>query len=329
MRRLRRWWLGLVLVAALLSCQRRGDPDALRIGFLLNLTHAQALVGAQDGTFARAARVPVELKPFNAGPPAMEALLSGDLDMAYVGAAPAVLAYVRSQGGIRVIAGAMSGGAGLVVKEAERPADLRGRRLAAPQIGNTQDVALRHYLAEHGLDASDRPGRDVVVLPLANSEILALFRRSQLDGAWVPEPWLSRLEIEGGGRLLVDERSLWPGGVLPTTVLIVTEKALRQKRPQIEAIVRAHAELTERWRTSPARFQDSANQAFARYIGKPLPPEILHSAFSRLEPTLDPMRPQLEEIARRMQALGYLPEADLTGLVDTSLLEEVRLPVRW
>lgn len=177
-----------LLCCAAVSCSRPppipGSP--LRLGYLPNITHAQALVGVGDGTFARAlGRTPLQTKVFKTGPAAMEALLAGALDISYVGTSPALIAYVRSEGGIRVLAGAVSGGSVLVAKAASSPEGLRGKRVASPQIGNSQDVALRTWLRENGLRFDDvRP--EVQVLPLSNADILGLFRQGQLEAAWVP-----------------------------------------------------------------------------------------------------------------------------------------------
>jgi NitT/TauT family transport system substrate-binding protein len=311
-----------VLAAALalaLGCSRSRDPSGpLRLGFFPNLTHAQAMVGGADGTFARALGGQFDARSFNAGPAAMEALLAGDLDMSYVGATPAIVAYVRSSGRLQIVAGALSGGAALVVRDALRPGDLKGKKVASPQVGNTQDVALRFWLEQNGLDASDLPGRQVSVLPMNNAEIFGLFAQRRLDAAWVPEPWVSRLVREAGGRILVDERSLWPGGRFPTTVLVATAAAIAQRRPQVEAVVRANAELTARWKADPAAFARSTNEAFEKLTGKRLSPEVLGDAFSRLALTTDPMEQALIEEGRRIVAVGYLGRSDFSGLVDRS-----------
>jgi NitT/TauT family transport system substrate-binding protein len=303
----------IVCWVALGGCRK--EPPELRLGFLTNITHAQALVGIRDGTFARGLPEGFSARPFSSGPAVMEALLAGELDMAYVGATPAIIAYVRSGHMLRVVAGAASGGAVLVVRPGFGPRDFKGSRLAAPQIGNTQDVALRHFLLGLGLNASDRPGREVVVLPLSNSEILGLFRRGELDGAWVPEPWGARLVHEAGGRILIDERELWPSGMFPTTVLVATERALERRPEAVKAALRAHQELTSRWRRDQSGFAAEANAAFEELMAQRLSPAVLEEAFSRLEPTVDPMEEGLLENGRRLVELGYLPTAELSGLV--------------
>src|SRR6266542_5857797 len=208
-----------LLLLLLLPCGCRdaapppGSDEAapVRLGFFPNLTHAAALVGLLHGDLARGlAPAKLDATPFNAGPQAMEALFAGALGACYVGPAPALNGYLRSHGEkLVIVAGAAENGAGLVVRKDAGIAaarDLHGKKLATPQLGNTQDVALRRYLADEGLKTSDRGG-DVQVLPLANADILALMKRKQLDGAWVPEPWLTRLLHEAGGTLFIDERT--------------------------------------------------------------------------------------------------------------------------
>src|SRR5512133_2669010 len=187
----------LLLLFALGACSRGRDAGRpFRLGYFPNVTHAQALVGDADGTFARALGGRLETKRFNAGPSAMEALLAGDLDASYVGPGPAVIAFLRSKGqGLRVVAGAASGGAVLVVRDARSARDLAGKRVGSPQLGNTQDVALRTWLRKNGL--LDGAGlRAVEVTPVGNPDILTLFARGDLAGAWVPEPWGARRVAE-------------------------------------------------------------------------------------------------------------------------------------
>lgn len=316
-------FLSLALALAAAACSRGSAPGAkLRLGYFPNVTHAQGLVGVADGTFSRALGGRLEARVFNAGPAAMEALISGDLDATYVGPGPAAIAYLRTQGeSIRVIAGAASGGAVLVVRDARTPADLAGKRVASPQLGNTQDVALRIWLRSNGLSDEKGPGR-VQVTPLANPDILALFARGDLAGAWVPEPWGARLVAEGA-RILVDERTLWKGGKFPSAVLAVSVKALTTRREEVAALLRAHLELTRRWEANRADFARAANDAYARLQGKPLPEAVLAAAFSRLDPISDPLAAQLGDMARSAQSLGFAPAGDVSGIVDRSLLEEL------
>jgi len=299
------------------------DPGApLRLGYFPNVTHAQALVGDAEGAFASAAGAPVRTRPFNAGPAAMEALLAGDLDVCYVGPGPAAIAYLRSQGeALKVVAGATSGGAALVARTARAPRDLAGKRVASPQLGNTQDIALRLWLGREGLALGEGAGA-VQVTPLANPDILALMKRGDLEAAWVPEPWGARLLAEAGAHVLVDERDLWEGRRFPTTVVVASRRALGARRAAVVALLRTHLALTARWKEDPAGFARAANAAYGKLTGHPLADAVLQDAFSRLEPTSDPLRAQLAEGARRAQALRFAPPGDFDGLVDASLLDE-------
>jgi NitT/TauT family transport system substrate-binding protein len=325
--------LGVLLTAANLSCKKSGgdagsDPNApLRVGFFPNITHAQALVGHNEGAFSAEPGVGrLDIKQFNAGPAAMEALVAGSLDVSYVGTGPAINTFLKAGRELRIIAGAVNGGAVLVTRTAKSAAELKGKKLASPQIGNTQDIALRHWLQQQGLKAASEPGADVQVVPLSNPDILGQYLQGGIEGAWVPEPWGARMVAEGGGQILVDERDLWPNRRFPTTVLVTTKKTLEARRPQILALLRVHRRLTERWRADPEGFATAANTAFGKLTSKPLAPAILKDTFSRLEPSLDPEPSALAEAARHAKALGYLTSDDISGLVDLSLLEEVRAP---
>jgi NitT/TauT family transport system substrate-binding protein len=315
--------LAVALAGLTTACSRSAPPPGgLRLAFFPNLTHAQALVGNAEGLFAREVGAAVTVRPFNAGPAAMEALLSGDVDVAYVGPGPATIAYLRSDGALRVVAGAVSGGAGLIARTARTPADLAGKRVASPQLGNTQDIALRVWLRSQGLSIGEGQGR-VNVMPLANPDILGLFRRGEIEAAWVPEPWGALLRA-AGAHDLVDERALWEGGRFPTTVIVASRGTLEGRLPQLKALLRAHVALTERWKADPAAFARAANAEYGRLTGHPLSDAVLLDAFSRLEPTVDPLARQLQLGALRTQELRFAPPGDVSGIVDASALEGAR-----
>src|SRR5207237_1109952 len=182
-------------------------------GYLTNLTHGSVLIGLGRKSLASAlpSKTTVTTQAFNAGPAEVEAILGGALDAAYIGPSPAVSAYIKTRT-IRVVAGATSGGAGLVVRPGlavSGPADLKGKTIATPELGNTQDVALRAYLADHGLKTDPQGGGDVRIVPTSNATALTLLQQDKIDGAWEPEPWLSRMVIDAHGQLLLDEADLW------------------------------------------------------------------------------------------------------------------------
>jgi NitT/TauT family transport system substrate-binding protein len=328
MRAIRCVLLGVVAVLGV-GCKKEapaGSLDApLRLGFFPNITHAQALVGNAEGVFASQPGVgKLEVKQFNAGPAAMEALVAGSLDVSYVGSGPAINTFLKAGRELRVIAGAVNNGAVLVVKTAKSAGELKGKKLATPQLGNTQDIALRYWLKKQGITTTLAGTGDLQIFPLSNPDILAQYLRGGIEGAWVPEPWGSRMVAEGGGHILVEERELWPDKRFPATVLVTTRKVLETQRPRVAALLRAHVQLTERWRKDPAGFSTAVNTAFGQLTRKPLPEPLLRSAFSRLEPALDPVPTALASAAQHAKELGFIPDADITGLVDLSVLEEVR-----
>jgi NitT/TauT family transport system substrate-binding protein len=319
---------GLLLVAVALSAAQA--QTVIRVGAFPNITHPQAMVGKANGSFEKAmgSNVKVEWKGFNAGPSAIEALYAGAIDMTYVGPNPTISGYVRSNGeALRVIAGACSGGAALVVRTdsgIQSAADFHGKRIASPQLGNTQDVALRAWLKNNGLKTKDKGG-DVEVIPLANPDQLTLFMKKELDAAWAPEPWATRLIREGNGRLFLDERTLWPGGQFVTTNLIVSTKFLKEHPDLVKNWLWAHVELTD-WITSHLpEAKVALNQQIQRETGKALPPAVLDEAFGRLQVTYDPLRGALLNSAKSAFDAGFLGRQmpDLSSLYDLSLLNQV------
>ncbi|AKI99617.1 NitT/TauT family transport system substrate-binding protein [Archangium gephyra] len=294
------------------------EQKPLRMGFFPNITHGQALVGNASGAFQQA--VPgIEMKMFNAGPAAMEALSSGSLDVSYVGTGPAINTFLKGGRELRVIAAAADSGAVLVTKTARTPAELKGKTLGTPQLGNTQDIALRHWLGQQGM----KVGQDVTVTPLSNPDILGLFLNGRIEGAWVPEPWGARMVAEGGGHILLDERDLWPERRFHTTVLVTTQKTLKERPEQLKQLLRAHVELTRQWQQQPEVFVSRVNEAFGKVTGHPISEPVLKDAFSRLQPALEVNPGQLQQAAEHARQLGFISSSDLSGLVDDSLLREV------
>ncbi len=302
----------------------------IRAGHFPNITHAQGLIGQATGWFDKAVgpQARVEWKVFNAGPSAIEALYAGELDLTYIGPNPTITGYVRSRGeALRVVAGATSGGALLVVREdsgIRTPEDFHGKKIASPQMGNTQDVALRAWLAQHNLKLRERGG-DVQVIPVSNADQLTLFLRKQIDGAWAPEPWASRLIGEAQGRVFLDERDLWPNGRFVTTNLIVSTKFLNAHRDLVKKWVKAHVDLTEWINKNLPESKRILDDEIKKETGKALPPALIDASFSHLELTWDPVRSSLLQSAKMAFDAGFLGREmpDLSGLYDLSLLNEV------
>jgi sulfonate transport system substrate-binding protein len=302
----------------------------VRVGAFPNITHPQAMVGKNEGWFEKALgnNVKIEWKSFNAGPSAIEALFAGALDITYIGPNPAITGYVRSQGeALRVVAGATSGGAALVVRNdsgIQKPEDFHGKRVASPQMGNTQDVALRAWLKAHGMKSADKGG-DVMVMPMANPDQLTLFQKKELDAAWAPEPWATRLIKEGNGRLFLDERDLWPQGQFVTAHIIVSTKFLHEHPDIVKNFIRAHVELTEWISGHLPEAKKMLNDQIHKETGKPLSPALLDDAFGRLQVTYDPLRSSLLNSAHSAFEAGFLGKTmpDLSNLYDLSLLNQV------
>lgn len=304
-----------------------GPAPTLRLGYFANLTHAAAIVGLDRGLFTQElGSTKLETQIFDAGPAAVEALFGGGLDAAYIGPSPAINAFQRSDGkAVRIIAGATSGGAQLVVRQGiNTPANLRGKTLASPELGNTQDVALRAWLTSHGLRNSVQGGGDVTIVPTKNADTFQLIKSGKLDGAWMPEPWASRLVLEAGGKVLVDERDLWPSGQFVTTQLLVRTDYLQRHPQTVEALLRGHVDAVHWVTQNPAAAKTVVNNATSALTGKPLKPEVVDRAWQNLTVTADPIAPSLQRTAANAVTAGLTAkQADLHGIYDLSILNRI------
>lgn len=323
--------LGLLFGLTLsISGWAQGDTTSLRVGAFPNITHTQAMVGKANGWFDKAMgpKVKIQWTSFNAGPSAIEALFAGAIDMTYVGPNPAINGYVRSSGeALRVVAGAASGGASLVVRNdagINKPEDFHGKRVASPQFGNTQDVALRNWLKKNGLKTNDKGG-DVQIVPMANPDQLTLFLKKDLDAAWAPEPWATRLIHEGNARLFVDERSLWPNGQFVIGLLVVNTKFLNAHPDLVKNWIRAHVELSDWINAHQPEAKKLLNEQIQRETNKALPTDVLDEAYSRLQVTYDPLHSALTTAAQQAFENGSLGRTmpDLSNLYDLTLLNQV------
>src|SRR5512141_1076483 len=326
--------VGLVLGLLAGACGASGGPSSstapvtLRLGYFPNVTHAAAVVGVAKGFFTQAlgADVTLDAKTFNAGPDAVTALFGNSLDATFIGPNPAINAFKQSNGeAIRIVAGATSGGAFFVVRDGIHvAADLRGTTIRSPQLGNTQDVALRAWLERQGMTTTAEGGGDVHITPQSNAQNLETFIAGQIDGAWVPEPWATRMIQEGGGHLLVDERDLWPNGQYVTTHLIVRTEFLQQHRDVVKALIKGLLTSTDYVNNSPADAQATVAQAIAQITSTTaMSPSLLAPVWSNLTFTVDPIAASLQKSADDQKALGFIDDANLAGIYDLSVLNEV------
>ena len=321
----------LALMAALVAAcggdETAGEATTLRLGYFPNVTHAPAIVGDLEGFFTDALGedVTLEVSYFNAGPEAVESLFGEALDATFIGPNPAINAYAQSHGeAIRIIAGSTSGGAFLVVRPGiESVEDLAGTTIATPQLGNTQDVALRAWLIEQGLSADTAGGGDVSIVPQSNADTLRAFQAGDIDGAWVPEPWATRLIQEGGGAILIDERDLWPDGLYVTTHLIVRTEFLEQNPTLIQHLLEGYLEAMRFVNENPAEAQTVTNDAIEAITGARLPDQVIAGAWENLTFTWDPIASSLQESADDAVEVDLLDPVDLSGIYALDILNRL------
>jgi NitT/TauT family transport system substrate-binding protein len=339
-RYLRGLLLTSLLVAFLVACgnttstggttTNTAAPVTVHLAYFPNLTHAVALAGVAEGTFKKAlgSNVTLDTKTFNAGPSLIEALFAGDIDIGYVGPNPAINGYVKSKGAaLRIVAGASSGGALFIVRpeaNIHSAKDLSGKKFATPQLGGTQDVALRHYLQQNGLKTIDKGGT-VQITPAQNADILTLFKQGQIDGAWVPEPWATRLIVESKGTIFIDERTLWPNRAFITTLVVVSKKFLDQHPDLVEKFLQAHVATVQSFKDKPDETKTVVNNQLKQLTSKALAIPVLDGALKNLDITYDPLPKTLYKSAEDAYGLGYLgtSKPDLSNIFDLAPLNKV------
>ena len=298
----------------------RTEKVTLRLGYFPNITHATALVGVAKGIFQEklGSNVTLETQTFNDGTKASEALAADAIDATYIGPNPAINLWQKSGGkAIKIVSGSTSGGAFFVVKpEINSAADLKGKTVASPGLGNTQDVALRTWLKGQGLSTDSAGGGDVSIKPQDNSTTLQTFVDGTIQGAWVPEPWATRLIQEGGGKVLVAEKDLWPQGQYVTTHLIVAQKFLDKYPDVIEKLLEGQIAANDYVNANPDDAQKVANSEIGRITTKPLKDAVVAASWKNLEFTDDPIASSLKTSADNAIAAGLLKPVDLTGIYD-------------
>jgi NitT/TauT family transport system substrate-binding protein len=322
--------LALLAVGWLAGCEdSQSDPSAplktVRIGYFANLTHAQAVLGVASGDFAKAVS-PAHLSTqvFNAGPSLIEALLAGEIDLAYVGPGPALNAHAKTHGeGIRVIAGAANNGVLIVARDGsgiKSLSDLKGRILATPQFGNTQDLAARHYLTSvlHQADLDN-------VVPITNAEQSGMMSRGQIDASWAPEPWGSFLVAKNGAHVVGEEKNLWPGGQFTLTVVVTTPEFLAARPEVVKRLLAVHRLWTQRLSADPMRYASQLDDALFALTTKRLPAGVVPAALRRVKFSDEPLAQTFESLADWSAELGMVNvRPNLQGLIDTSILSRLR-----
>lgn len=320
-----------------LAVAQTGTPAAqLRLGYFANVTHAPAVIGVQQGLIANALKAAgtnsLTTQVFNAGPAEIEALNADAIDAAYVGPNPAINSFAQSKGqSLVVVAGVAAGGAQLVVRPGITSASqLKGATLATPQLGNTQDVALRAWLAKQGYKISPSGSGDVTIDPTDNAQTLKLFQAGKLDGAWLPEPWASRLVLQAGAHVLVDEKTLWDGsqtgkpGLFPTTVLVVNKKFAADHPQTVEALVKGDASAID-WlnKASDTQKVEAVNDGLKAAAGQALPTDVVQRALTNITFTTDPLAGAYPKLLQDGVDAGVSKTADLHGLFDLSILNRL------
>lgn len=320
----------LLMTVTLASCSsgQSSGTQTVRIGYFPNITHAQALVGKADGTFAEAfgEGVTIDWKMFNAGPSEVEALFAGEVDIGYIGPGPAINAYIKSEGDVVVIAGATSAGAVLVARAGsgiESVKDLAGRKIAVPQYGNTQDLILRNLLKENGL-ADTAAGGTVEILQVENPDVQTLFEKGELDAAFVPEPWGSLLVEKAKAEIVLDYNEVWRDGEYPVAVVVVRKEFLEEHPDLVEEFLTAHTKIGDYIVNNPAEAKKAVNKEIKELTGKSISDSVLDSAFDRVVISNDPNRDALMDMIQFSVDAGILTGVSgEQGLTDTGLLNKV------
>lgn len=300
-------------------------PAEVTLGYFANLTHAQAVLGASNGDFEQAvAPSKFKTRVFNAGPSLIEALFAKQIDIGYVGPGPAVAAHAKSRGqGIRVIAGVAANGVAIVARDGagiNTLADLKGKRIATPQHGNTQDIAARYYLQKELKETNLNN-----VIPVANAEQSGLMARGEIDAAWAPEPWAARLVAEAKGKIIGEEKDLWPNKEFTLTLIVTTPEFLAEHPDIVRNVLARHRKITADLKADPKKQLPAIEAGLFALTNKKLPEGVLADAITRVQFTEDPLEDTLLKMAQWSHEIGFLQEEPkIDGLVDTTLLNELR-----
>ena len=316
--------VGIILLSSLgfvLNSDDKINENKIRIAYFPNIGHAIPIVGMEQGFFEKSLGndVQIETRVFDSGPQAIESLFANSVDLVYVGPGPAITGFLNSENhNVKILAGAASGGASFIVhpsSEIRLASDFAGKKIAAPQIGNTQDVSLRSYLSEHGLKSADKGG-SVIIYNIPNPDIYTLFVKGDIDGAWVAEPWATILETELGGKRLFHEEEFWPNKEF-ASVLLIGNVDYVEKHPQvISNFLMSHHETAIWINQNPVDTRIIFNDFLKSYLGKSISDDVADVALSNIVITDDPKSDSVHSFAKKADALGYLGRNgyDLTGI---------------
>ena len=307
------------------------NENKIRIAYFPNIGHAIPIVGMENGFFQNSLgdQVKIETRVFDSGPQAIESLFGNSIDLAYVGPGPAINGFLNSENhNVKILAGAASGGASFIVhpdSEINSATDFAGKKIAAPQIGNTQDVSLRNYLSENGLRTAEKGG-SVIVYNIANPDIYTLFAKGDIDGAWIPEPWATILVTELNGKRLFHEEDLWPNQEFASVLLIANTDFVEKNPELIINLLKSHHETATWINQNPIETRIIFNNFLNSHLGQPLSDDIVDVALSNIVITADPLPDSVYSFAEKANALGYLGRNgyDLSGIFyyfDTNSLE--------
>ncbi len=327
--------VGIILVSVIgisLNSSESTHENKIRIAYFPNIGHVIPIVGMENGVFEKniGNQTKIETRVFDSGPQAIEALFANSVDLAYVGPGPAINGFLNSQNkGIKILAGAASGGASFIVhpnSEINSVSDFEGKKIAAPQIGNTQDVSLRNYLSENGLKTAEKGG-SVIVYNISNPDIYTLFVKGDIDGAWVAEPWATILETELGGKRLFHEEELWPDNEFASVLLIGNVKYVEKNPTIIENFLQSHYETVTWINENPIETRTVFNNFLDSHLGQSLSDDVVDIALSNILITSDPKLDSVFSFAEKADALGYLGRNgyDLSGIFyyfDTNSIDE-------
>jgi len=303
--------IAIAIISVLGSDQEQLGQDKIRVAFFPSISHAAPIVGIENGIFERVVgeEIKIETKLFDSGPQVIESIFAGSIDVAYVGPGPVINGFLKSNGNdVRILAGAASGGASFIVQQdsgLDSIENFDGKRIASPQISNSQDVSLRYYLESNDLKPVEKGGT-VFVLNISNPDIYTLFAKGEIDGAWVPEPWATMLVEELDGVRLFNEEKLWPNEEFASVLLIVRTDYLENNHELVQNWLKSHEETVTWINANPNKSKSIFESFLKKHMGKSLPIKIIDESFSNLTITSDPIKSSVLTFAERADSLGYL-----------------------